>query len=104
MERSQSGPQHQSAKTRRDTCEAFKDRYLEHHSKEEPKSSPPPATPVLLKEDLWAETLSGETELASLSLRTGQSEPVPGEAMLGFDLNCPRLWLTDSRQASSKAF
>ena len=35
-----------------------------------------------------------EIELASLSLRTGQSEPVPGEAMLGFDLNCPAV-LTD---------
>jgi hypothetical protein len=77
---------------RRDTCEAFKAGYLEHHSKEEPKSSPPPETPVRLKEDLWAETLSGETEFASLSLRTGQSEPVPGEAMLGFDLNCPMVF------------
>lgn len=76
---------------RRDTCEEFRKKYLEHHSKEEPKSSLPPAMPVLLKEDLWAETLSGETELASLSLRTGQSEPVPGEAMLGFDLNCPKV-------------
>ena len=74
---------------RRDTCEAFKARYLEHNSEERPKSSPSPASPVLLKEDLWAETLSGETELASLSLRTGQSELVPGEAMLSFDLNCP---------------
>ena len=74
---------------RRDTCEAFKAKYLEHHSNEEPKSSPPPAISVLLKEDLWAHTVSEQTELASLSLRTGQSEPVPGEAMLGFDLNCP---------------
>lgn len=75
---------------RRDTCEGFKARYLEHHSKEEPESDPPSAIPVPLKEDLWAETLSGETALASLSLRTGQSAPVPGEAMLSFDLNCPK--------------
>ena len=27
---------------RRDTYEAFKEKYLEHHSKEEPKSTPPP--------------------------------------------------------------
>jgi hypothetical protein len=74
---------------RRDTWEAFKTRYLEHHSKQEPQSSSPPATPVRLKEDLFAETLRGETEFASLSLRTGQSDPKPGEAMLGFDLNCP---------------
>ena len=75
---------------RRDTFEAFKKKYLEHHSKEEPKSTPPPTILVLLKEDLWAETLSAETELASLSLRTGQSKPEPGEATLGFDLNCPK--------------
>ena len=49
---------------RRDTCEAFKARYLEHHSKEVPKNSPPPAILVRLKEDLWAETLKAETELA----------------------------------------
>ena len=74
---------------RRDTCEAFKARYREQHSNEEPASSPSPGSPVPLKEDLWADTVSKQTELASLSLRTGQSEPVPGEAMLGFDLNCP---------------
>ena len=75
---------------RRDTFEAFKKRYLEHHSKEEPKSTPPPTILVLLKEDLWAETLSAETELASLSLRTGQSKPEPGEATLGFRLELPQ--------------
>ena len=76
---------------RRDTCEAFKAKYREQHSNDEPARCPSPATPVLLKEDPWADTVSVQTELASLSLRTGQSKPEPGEAMLSFDLNCPRV-------------
>jgi hypothetical protein len=76
---------------RRDTYEAFKDRYLKHHSKEEAESGPPPVMPVLLKEDLSAETERYQSQLASLSLRFGQSEPLPGEAMLKFDLNCPEV-------------
>jgi hypothetical protein len=77
---------------RRDTCEAFVAKYLaDHPSGKEPRSDPPPAPaePVPLKEDLNADTESMQTELASLSLWTGQSEPAPGEAKLGFNLNCP---------------
>ena len=96
---------------RRDTFEAFEAKYLEHHSPKEPINDPPsttlmalkdglwadtPSYPprmilVPLKEDLWADAPSYETELASLSLRTGQSQPEPGEVMLGFDLNCPEV-------------
>ena len=76
---------------RSDSCEAFRAKYRDHHSKEQPKSSPPPASPVLLKEDLSAETERIQTKLASLALRFGQSEPLPGEAMLKFDLNCPEV-------------
>ena len=63
---------------RRDACVAFKAKYLEHHSKEEPASSPPLAIPVLLKEDLWAETLSGETGFASF--RCAPANPIPCRA------------------------
>ena len=80
---------------RRDTYEAFKKKYLEHQGKEEPKCSPPPASPVLLKEDWSAETERVQTQLASLALRFGQSRPMPGEAMLKFDLNCPEIGAED---------
>jgi hypothetical protein len=77
---------------RLDTGEAFINRYLAEHScEQEPKSSPLPVVPVLLKEDLRADANSTQTELASLSLWTGQSEPAPGEAKLGFNLNCPEV-------------
>jgi hypothetical protein len=46
---------------------------------------------VLLEEDWPAQTERLQSELASLSLRLGQSEPLPGEAMLTFDLNCPEV-------------
>ena len=76
---------------RSDTCEAFKAKYREHHSKEKPKRIPPSAEPALLKEDLSAETERYQSPLASLALRFGQSEPLPGEATLKFDLNCPEV-------------
>ncbi len=72
-----------------DTCEKFINRYIaEHPSEQKSESRPPLAEPVLLKEDLRADTNSIQTELASLSLWTGQSEPSPGEAKLGFNMNC----------------
>jgi hypothetical protein len=50
-----------------------------------------------LKEDMDAEAADTETELASLSLRTGQSQnAAAGEVSLGFDLNCPE-WNADDQ-------
>jgi hypothetical protein len=81
------------------SAEDFIDEYRALHEGYE-KANPPavrapptkaaiPAATVLLKEDLNADAESMQTELASLSLWTGQSEPTPGEAKLGFNLNCP---------------
>lgn len=89
---------------RRDTYEAFKKKYLEHQGKEEPKCSPPPASPVLLKEDWSAETERVQTQLASLALRFGQSRPMPGEAMLKFDLNCPEIGAEDFSTGVKQGF
>ena len=72
------------------STEAFKLKYKDKHElKADPV--PPEITFVVLKEDMWAENAKVETPLASLSLRTGQSANVPGEIMLGFDLNCPEM-------------
>jgi hypothetical protein len=74
---------------RRDTAKSFLKRcYEENLPKPKPRAS---AALVPLKEDMWAETSDMETPLASLRLRTGQSQNAPGEMTLGFDLNCPQV-------------
>jgi hypothetical protein len=88
---------------RRDTCKAFIAKYhAEHPAEEQPKSSPRPAKTAPLNEDLLAKTERYQCQLASLSLRFGQTEQLPGEAMLTFDLNCPKVavegFLTGVRQ------
>ncbi len=72
---------------RRDTAKAFLDRcYKEKPPEPELKEG---AEPVPLKEDMFADPAKIDTPLASLSLRTGQSQNVAGAVSLGFDLNCP---------------
>jgi hypothetical protein len=72
---------------RRDAAEAFLARCRKEGRPK--RGSKEPGEPVPLKEDMFADCEKAETPLASLSLRTGQSQNVPGEVSLGFDLNCP---------------
>ncbi len=73
------------------SCQDFVDEYRALHGTLTGVSEPSAASiePVPLKEDVFADTAKTETPFASLSLRTGQSQNVPGEVSLGFDLNCP---------------
>lgn len=73
------------------SCLDFVDEYRALHGTPTGVRQLPAASvePVPLKEDMFAEPANTATPLASLSLRTGQSQNVAGEVSLGFDLNCP---------------
>ena len=73
---------------RRDTAKAFLERCCKEKLQEPELKER--AEQVPLKEDMFADTAKTDTPLASLSLRTGQSQNVVGEVSLGFDLNCPK--------------